>query len=31
MICTHHQVSTPEHLPVSFLGQFYPDDLITRR
>ena len=20
MICTHHQVSTPKHLPVSFLG-----------
>ena len=31
MICTHHQFSIAEHLPVSFLGQFYPDDLITRR
>ena len=31
MVCTHHQFCDPEHLPVSFLGQFYPDDLITRR
>ena len=31
MVCTHHQFSVPEHFPVSFLGQFYPDDLITRR
>jgi hypothetical protein len=31
MVCTHHQFSAPEHLPVSFLGQLYPDDLITRR
>ena len=22
MVCTHHQFSTPEHLPVSFLGSF---------
>jgi len=31
MVCTHHQFRVPEHLPVSFLGQLYPDDLITRR
>ena len=31
MVCTHHQFSVPEHFPVSFLGQFYPDDLVTRR
>ena len=31
MVCTHHQFSVPEHLPVSFLGQLHPDDLITRR
>jgi hypothetical protein len=31
MVCAHHQFSVPEHFPVSFLGQFYPDDLITRR
>ena len=31
MVCTHHQFCNPEHLPVSFLGQLYPDDLITRR
>ena len=30
MVCTHHQFSAPEHLPVSFLGQLYPDDFITR-
>ena len=29
MVCTHHQFSTPEHFPVTFLGQFYPDDLIA--
>jgi len=31
MICTHHQFSIPEYFPVAFLGQLYPDDLITRR
>ena len=31
MVCTHHQFSVPEHFPVSFLGQFNPYDLITRR
>ena len=31
MIGPHHEFSVPEHLPVSFLGQLYPDDLITRR
>jgi len=31
MVCPHHQFCDPKHLPVSFLGQFYPDDLITRR
>ena len=31
MVCTHHQFSVAEHFPVSFLGKFYPDDLITRR
>jgi hypothetical protein len=30
MVCTHHQFSAPEHLTVSFLWQFYPDDLVTR-
>lgn len=29
MVCPHHQFGTPEHLPVAFLGQFDPDDLIT--
>jgi len=31
MVCTHHQFSEPEYLPVALLGQFHPDDLITRR
>ncbi len=31
MVCTHHEFCNPEHLPVPFLGEFYPDDLITRR
>jgi hypothetical protein len=31
MVCTHHQFGVSEHFPVSFLGQFYPYDLITRR
>ena len=31
MVCPHHKFSIPEHLPVSFLGQLNPDDLITRR
>jgi hypothetical protein len=31
MVCTHHEFSVSEHFPVSFLGQFDPDDLITRR
>jgi hypothetical protein len=31
MVCTHHQFSGTEHFPVSFLGQFYPYNLITRR
>jgi hypothetical protein len=30
MVCTHHQLGTPELLPVTFLGEFYPDDLIAR-
>ena len=30
MVCTHHKFSAPEYFPVAFLGQFYPDDLITR-
>ena len=31
MVCPHHKFGIPEHLPVSFLGQLNPDDLITRR
>jgi hypothetical protein len=31
MVCPHHQFGTPEHLAVSFLGKFNPDDLIARR
>ena len=31
MVCAHHQIGTPEHLAVSFLGQLYPDDLIAAR
>jgi hypothetical protein len=26
VVCTHHQFSTTKHLPVSFLGEFYPYD-----
>ena len=31
MVCAHHQFSVSEHFPVTFLGKFYPDYLITRR
>jgi hypothetical protein len=31
MVCTHHQFGIPEYFPVTFLGELYPDDLITRR
>ena len=31
MVRTHHEFCDPEHLPVPFLREFYPDDLITRR
>jgi hypothetical protein len=31
MVCAHHEFSVSEHFPVSFLGEFYPDYLITRR
>jgi hypothetical protein len=29
MVCPHHQFSRTKHLPVPFLGEFHPDNLIT--